>query len=88
MTTTTEVYEPHNVLITGGCGFIGSNFVNYIFDAWPNAQFINVDKLILNSDVNNVHRDVINSSRYRLVTSDIRNRQLMIDLLKEHQVRL
>ncbi|KAK5984477.1 hypothetical protein GCK32_017979, partial [Trichostrongylus colubriformis] len=48
-------YEPHNVVITGGCGFIGSNFVNYIHDAWPNCRFVNVDKLILNSDTHNVN---------------------------------
>lgn len=31
---------PKNVLITGGCGFIGSNFINYIFDNWPLARFL------------------------------------------------
>ena len=49
---------PKNVMITGGCGFIGSNFVNYIFRAWPNCNFVNVDKLILNSDTHNVDEEV------------------------------
>ncbi|VDN08304.1 unnamed protein product [Thelazia callipaeda] len=47
-------YKPGNVLITGGCGFIGSNFINYIFDVWPESSIINVDKLILNSDISNI----------------------------------
>jgi FlaA1/EpsC-like NDP-sugar epimerase len=33
-------FGPQNVLITGGCGFIGSNFINYIFDKWPNSRFV------------------------------------------------
>ncbi|VDN23538.1 unnamed protein product [Cylicostephanus goldi] len=48
-------YVPQNVLITGGCGFIGSNFVNHIHDAWPHCNFVNVDKLILNSDTQHVN---------------------------------
>ncbi|VDM76103.1 unnamed protein product [Strongylus vulgaris] len=51
-------YVPHNVLITGGCGFIGSNFVNHIHDAWPNCNFVNVDKLILNSDTQHVDEKI------------------------------
>ncbi|KAE9419545.1 hypothetical protein Angca_006624, partial [Angiostrongylus cantonensis] len=51
-------YEPHNVLITGGCGFIGSNFVNFIHNEWPRCRFVNVDKLILNSDTQNVDEKI------------------------------
>lgn len=51
-------YEPRNVVITGGCGFIGSNFVNHIHDAWPECNFVNVDKLILNSDTQHVDEKV------------------------------
>jgi hypothetical protein len=33
-------HAPKNLLITGGCGFIGSNFINYIFDRWTDARFV------------------------------------------------
>ena len=34
-----------NILITGGCGFIGSNFVNYMVLKYPKYNFINIDAM-------------------------------------------
>lgn len=34
----TAVLLPKSVLITGGCGFIGSNFINYIYEKWPSSK--------------------------------------------------
>ncbi|WKX93936.1 hypothetical protein Q1695_011309 [Nippostrongylus brasiliensis] len=79
-------YEPHNVLITGGCGFIGSNFVNYIHDAWPQCNFVNVDKLILNSNTHNVDERVRNSPRYTLALADIKNCKAMQAVLEKHEI--
>jgi dTDP-D-glucose 4,6-dehydratase len=74
-------------LVAGGCGFIGSNFINYMFDVWPTTMFINVDKLILNSDVTYVDPHVATCvDRYKLVTSDIRNHECIAALLEQHQV--
>uniref|UniRef100_A0A0N5APU0 NAD(P)-bd_dom domain-containing protein n=1 Tax=Syphacia muris TaxID=451379 RepID=A0A0N5APU0_9BILA len=70
-------YKPKKVLVTGGCGFIGSNVVNYIFHAWKDADIVNYDKLILNSDAGNVSSEIINSPRYTLVLADIRNRDIL-----------
>ncbi|VDK69168.1 unnamed protein product [Litomosoides sigmodontis] len=53
-----SAYTPQNVLVTGGCGFIGSNFVNYIFRVWPQANIVNIDKLILNSDAFYVNEEI------------------------------
>lgn len=80
-------HTPRNVLVTGGCGFIGSNFVNYIYRAWSHAHIVNVDKLILNSDVYYVDEEVIHSPRYKLVTADIRNRTVIGHVLSENQVK-
>lgn len=80
------VHKAENVLITGGCGFIGSNFVNYIFHAWTHANFVNYDKLILNSDACYVKDEVIASERYKLVTADIRNRDVMERVLRENRI--
>ncbi|CAI5442662.1 unnamed protein product [Caenorhabditis angaria] len=79
------VYTPKNVVITGGCGFIGSNFVNYIHGAWPNCNFVNVDKLILNSDTQNVDEDVQNSPRYKLALADIKNRDAILKIFEENE---
>uniref|UniRef100_A0A914W4T7 dTDP-D-glucose 4,6-dehydratase n=1 Tax=Plectus sambesii TaxID=2011161 RepID=A0A914W4T7_9BILA len=81
-----EAYSPQNVLVTGGCGFIGSNFVNFIFNAWPNVKLVNLDKLILNSDACYVEKNIRDSDRYKLITGDIRNCSLVEKLLQDHQI--
>ncbi|VDP12184.1 unnamed protein product [Onchocerca flexuosa] len=80
-----SVYTPRNVLVTGGCGFIGSNFVNYIFQVWPQTNIVNIDKLILNSDAHYVNEEVIESSRYKFITTDIRNCALIERILNENK---
>uniref|UniRef100_A0A915N0H8 dTDP-D-glucose 4,6-dehydratase n=1 Tax=Meloidogyne javanica TaxID=6303 RepID=A0A915N0H8_MELJA len=79
-------HTPSNILITGGCGFIGSNFLNYIFDKWPNSKFVNVDKLILNSDCNYVDSKIRNSDRYKCVLTDIRNTKILESVLVENEI--
>ncbi|VDN08590.1 unnamed protein product [Thelazia callipaeda] len=59
--------KPGNVLITGGCGFIGSKFINYISDVWPGSSIINNEKLIFNSVISNASDAVISSSRYHFI---------------------
>jgi nucleoside-diphosphate-sugar epimerase len=82
------MYTPHNILVTGGCGFIGSNFINYLHDTHSSVTIVNYDKLILNSNVQNVRDDVRASSRYHLVTGDIRNRPLVEHTLDTFQVSI
>lgn len=81
-----QKYTPNNVLITGGCGFIGSNFINFIHKKWLNTNFVNVDKLILNSDINFVDETVRNSNRYKLVLADIKNSQIISYILNKNKV--
>ena len=54
-----------NILITGGCGFIGSNFINYIFNK-TTANIINIDKISYCSNENNIQKHILKSSRYNL----------------------
>ncbi|KAI6217546.1 NAD(P)-bd-dom domain-containing protein [Aphelenchoides besseyi] len=77
---------PKNLLITGGCGFIGANFVNFAFNYWPESKIVNLDKLILNSDVNYVSEEVRKSNRYTLILADIRNVDVVGNLLRTHQI--
>ncbi|KAI6218155.1 NAD(P)-bd-dom domain-containing protein [Aphelenchoides fujianensis] len=78
--------KPKNLLVTGGCGFIGANFVNFAFEFWPEARIVNLDKLILNSDVNYVAEEVRRSPRYSLVLADIRNAEVVGEVLRTHQI--
>jgi dTDP-glucose 4,6-dehydratase len=64
------------VLVTGGAGFIGSNFVLYWLQQHPDDEIINVDVLTYAGNVENL-RAVENLPNYRLVQADIRDAKLM-----------
>ena len=64
------------LLITGGAGFIGSNFVRYILQKHPDWQVVNLDRLTYAGNLENL-KDVKNDSRYRFILGDIADREPM-----------
>ena len=58
------------MLVTGGCGFIGSNFVKYILAKGPDHEVVNYDALTYAGNLENL-ADVENHPRYRFVKGDI-----------------
>ncbi len=40
-----STYQPHSILVTGGAGFIGANFIRYVQTHEPNIMIVNLDKL-------------------------------------------
>jgi UDP-glucose 4,6-dehydratase len=66
----------HNILITGGCGFIGSNFINHYFHSTCNI--INLDAMYYCSNENNIDIQIRNSDRYTLIKGNIAS----VDLVK------
>jgi dTDP-glucose 4,6-dehydratase len=58
------------ILVTGGAGFIGSNFVRHVLAAHPDDQVLNLDKLTYAGNLANL-RDVERDPRYRFVQGDI-----------------
>lgn len=73
------MFVPNNLLITGGCGFIGSNFINYYKEKYPNIKIINFDKLDYCSDKNNVNHD-------KLIIGNLKNKDLVLHLLNEYEI--
>jgi dTDP-glucose 4,6-dehydratase len=69
-----------NVLVTGGAGFIGSNFIGYLLSARPRVRVVNFDKLTYAGDLANLE-DVPQDGRYRFVQGDICDRDLLTYLL-------
>ena len=74
-----------NVLVTGGAGFIGSNFVRYLLEADPQVQIINLDALTYAGSLENL-KDLPNTDHHTFVQGDICNRDFVRDLLRQHQI--
>jgi len=67
-------------LVTGGCGFIGSNFLNIMKERYPDIEFINIDKLDYCSNIHNVNPGVAT-----FVQRNLCNAGFMENLIKEHK---
>ncbi len=74
-----------NVLITGGAGFIGSNFVRYILDHEPAAQVVNLDALTYAGRLENL-AGLPSAERHHFVQGDICDRSLVDDLMRRYTI--
>lgn len=73
------------LLVTGGCGFIGSNFIRYWLKKYPEDLVINLDKLTYSGHLSST-RDFAKNKNYRFVKGDICDCSLVNDLIKETEV--
>lgn len=74
-----------NILVTGGAGFIGSNFVRYSLAAMPDVCVINLDALTYAGSLENL-KELPDPDRHRFVHGDICDRALVEDLLRANSV--
>ncbi|MCH4569109.1 dTDP-glucose 4,6-dehydratase [Bacillus sp. ES1-5] len=70
------------VLVTGGAGFIGSNFVRYMVKKYPEYNIVNLDALTYAGNLENL-KDIEVLSNYKFVKGDIADRQFINQLFKE-----
>ena len=73
------------ILVTGGCGFIGSNFIRLALESLPDASIINLDKLTYAGNLNNL-ADITDSPRYHLVKGDICDKKTIDSLFAQHKI--
>lgn len=66
------------LFVTGGCGFIGSNFINYFCSKYKNIKVINFDAMYYCADIENINLDIRNSSNYKFIEGNLQS----FDLLK------
>src|SRR5262245_36814159 len=70
------------ILVTGGCGFIGSNFVRLELETYPQLEIVNLDLLTYAGNPDNL-ADLATNQRYRFVQGDITDRPLVERLLRD-----
>ena len=67
----------HSVLVTGGCGFIASNFINSFSLQYPDCKIVNIDKLDYCSNIHNVREGAS-----IFIKGDIKNKDLITHLIR------
>lgn len=72
-------------LVTGGMGFIGSNFVRYILSTYGGSKVVNLDNLSMGSNLSNL-KDLKGDRRYKFVKGSITNSNLVSKLMKDVEV--
>lgn len=74
-----------NILLTGTAGFIGSNFVPYFLDKYPQYNLINLDLLTYAGTLDNL-KECENNPRYKFIKGDICNRELIEFIFAEYDI--
>lgn len=75
----------HRVLVTGGAGFIGCNFIRYLLRSDPSTQIYNLDALTYSGSLENLH-SLPDENRHMFIHGDICNRDLVSKLLVDNQM--
>jgi len=70
------------ILVTGGLGFIGSNFIKYALSKFPEIEIINIDKVGFGANPANL-KDLENVENYRFVRGDITDQKIVTELIKK-----
>ncbi|PHA00647.1 dTDP-glucose 4,6-dehydratase [Bacillus wiedmannii] len=76
-----------NILVTGGAGFIGSNFVHYMLQNYETYKIINYDALTYSGNLNNV-KSLQGYPNYSFVKGEIQNGELLEHVIKERDVHV
>ncbi|MGJ9457556.1 dTDP-glucose 4,6-dehydratase [Oceanobacillus sp. CF4.6] len=77
--------QEETILITGGAGFIGSNFIQYFMEKYPNVTILNIDKLTYAGSTENLN-EVEGSDRYQFIHGDIAHESLVKHIFQNYDI--
>ena len=78
--------EKINLLVTGGCGFIASNFINYLLAKNSKYNIVNIDAMYYCSDENNILEKFRKSDDYKLIKGNICSNDLVRFILEDNKI--
>ena len=78
-------FRSKNLLVTGGAGFIGSNFIKYLFEKYPSVNIYNLDKLTYAANLNNTN-SYKNYSQYKFIKGNICDKNLLNKIFKNYNI--
>ena len=74
------------ILVTGGAGFIGANFVGYFLEQYPDYHLVNLDKLTYAGNLSNLGA-YANHNRHTFIEGDICNRELVQFIFNQYNIQ-
>jgi len=78
--------KQYNLLVTGGCGFIASNFINYYFKKQKYNTIVNVDAMYYSANEENILEDIRSSDKYILEKTNLCNSDEIDRILRQHNI--
>src|SRR5262245_28765674 len=73
------------ILVTGGCGFIGSNYVQYVLETHSGDSVVNLDKLTYAGNLENLQA-LEGNPRYHFIKGDICDRPTVEEIIRQHSI--
>jgi 3,5-epimerase/4-reductase len=81
-----SIVNEANLLVTGGCGFIGSNFINYYFPKEKVNKLVNLDAMYYCASKHNISESIRKNSHYIMIEGNICNEELVKTILIQHNI--
>jgi len=85
-----EIYKQYftikNILVTGGCGFIGSHFINTIANKYPYLTIINIDAMYYCASEENIEEEIRKSKNYKFIQGNITSSELISHILYTYSI--